>query len=53
MGFQIELFSALAQANRRAIAPRWNSWTLSNADRRDVVVKPADFPRIAREIKVR
>ena len=54
MGFQIELFSRprpSKQARYRAALELLHA--LSNADRRDVVVKPADFPRVAREIGVR
>jgi hypothetical protein len=54
MGFQIELFSRprpSKQARYRAALELLHA--MSDADRRDVVVKPADFPRVPREIGVR
>ncbi len=54
MGFQTELFSRPRpdeQVRYRAALALLNA--MSNADRADIGIKPADFPRVAREIAVR
>lgn len=54
MGFQTELFSRprpSEQARYRTALALLTA--MSNADRADIGIKPADFPRIAREMAVR
>jgi len=54
MGFYTELFSrqrSRQQARYRAALAFLNAMT--NADRADIGVRPADFPRIAREMAAR
>ena len=54
MGFYTELFSRplpRAEARYRAALALLNA--MSNADRADIGIKPADFPRIAREMSHR
>ena len=54
MGFFTEMFSRprpQEQARYRAALALLNS--MSNADRSDIGIKPADFPRIAREMSMR
>lgn len=54
MGFFTELFSRprpTEQARYRAALALLHS--MSNADRADIGVKPADFPRIARKMAQR
>ena len=54
MGFQTELFSRPrpnAQAHYRAALALLHA--MCKADRNDIGVRPADFPRMAREIAVR
>lgn len=54
MGFYTELFARPRpneQARYRAALALLNA--MSNADRADIGIKPADFPRIAREMSTR
>ncbi|WP_315919686.1 hypothetical protein [Mesorhizobium sp. SP-1A] len=54
MGFLTEMFSRprpTEQARYRAALALLHS--MSNADRSDIRIKPADFPRIAREMSIR
>jgi uncharacterized protein YjiS (DUF1127 family) len=54
MGFFTEMFSRprpREQVRYRAALATLNA--MSNTDRADIGVKPADFPRIAREMAVR
>ena len=54
MGFLTELFSRprpTEQAHYRAALAILNA--MSNAERADIGIKPADFPRIAREMATR
>jgi uncharacterized protein YjiS (DUF1127 family) len=54
MGFFTELFARPRPKhgdNYRAALARLNA--MSPADRADIGIKPADFPRIAREISLR
>ena len=54
MGFLTELFSRprpTEQARYRAALAILNA--MSNAERADIGIKPADFPRIAREMATR
>jgi len=54
MGFFTELFSRprpREDARYRAALAVLN--TMSSADRADIGIKPADFPRIAREMALR
>ena len=54
MGFYTEFFSrrrSRQQARYRAALALLNAMT--NADRADIGIKPADFPRIAREMSAR
>jgi uncharacterized protein YjiS (DUF1127 family) len=54
MGFLTELFSRprpQEQARYRSSLALLNA--MSNADRADIGIKPADFPRIAREMAMR
>jgi uncharacterized protein YjiS (DUF1127 family) len=54
MGFHTEFFSRprpSQQARYRAALAILNA--MSNADRADIAIKPADFPRIAREMSMR
>jgi uncharacterized protein YjiS (DUF1127 family) len=54
MGFLTEMFSRprpKEQARYRAALAVLHA--MSNADRSDIGIKPADFPRIAREMAVR
>lgn len=54
MGFYTELFARPRpqdQARYRAALALLNA--MSNTDRADVGIKPADFPRIAREMATR
>lgn len=54
MGFYTELFSRprpREEARYRAALALLNA--MSNADRFDIGIKPADFPRIAREMSAR
>lgn len=54
MGFHTELFARPRpneQARYRAALALLNA--MSNADRADIGIKPADFPRIAREMSTR
>jgi hypothetical protein len=54
MGFFTELFARprpKQEANYRAALGILHA--MSSADRTDIGVKPADFPRIAREMSVR
>lgn len=54
MGFFTEMFSRprpQEMARYRAALALLNS--MSNADRADIGIKPADFPRIAREMSMR
>ncbi len=54
MGFYTELLSRprpREQARYRAALALLQA--MSNADRSDIGIKPADFPRIAREMAVR
>lgn len=54
MVFFTELFSRprrQSEARYRAALALLNA--MSNAERADIAIKPADFPRIAREMSVR
>ena len=54
MGFYTELFARprpQEQVRYRAALELLNS--MSNADRADIGIKPADFPRVAREMALR
>ena len=54
MGFLTEMFSRprpKEQARYRAALAVLHA--MSNADRSDIGIKPADFPRIAREMAMR
>ena len=54
MGFQTELFSRprpSEQARYRAALALLDA--MSNADRADIGIRPADFPRVAREMALR
>lgn len=54
MGFATELFSRprpQEAVRYRAALALLNA--MSNADRSDIGIKPADFPRIAREMSLR
>jgi uncharacterized protein YjiS (DUF1127 family) len=54
MGFYTELFARprpQEQTRYRAALALLNS--MSNADRADIGIKPADFPRVAREMALR
>lgn len=54
MGFYTEFFSRprpREQARYRAALALLNA--MSNADRADIGIRPADFPRIAREMATR
>ncbi len=54
MGFHTEFFSRPrpnAEARYRASLAILNA--MSNADRADIGIKPADFPRVAREMSMR
>jgi hypothetical protein len=54
MGFYTELFTrprTQEQVRYRAALALLNS--MGNADRADIGIKPADFPRIAREMSIR
>jgi uncharacterized protein YjiS (DUF1127 family) len=54
MGFYTEMFSRprpREQARYRAALALLNA--MSNADRADIGIKPADFPRVAREMALR
>lgn len=54
MGFYTELFSRpRPQANARYRAALALLNAMTNADRADIGIKPADFPRIAREMAMR
>ncbi|WP_192178926.1 hypothetical protein [Mesorhizobium amorphae] len=54
MGFFTEMFARPRPQDHpryRAALPLLNA--MSNADRADIGIKPADFPRIAREMSMR
>lgn len=54
MGFVTELFSRpRPQEQTRYRAALALLHAMSNADRTDIGIKPADFPRVAREMALR
>lgn len=54
MGFFTELFSRpRPQAEARYRAALALLHAMSNAERADINIKPADFPRVAREMSMR